>query len=88
MPSFAIQNDYFTLGSQPYQIISGAIHYFRVPRACWDDRLYKARAMGLNTIETYVAWNLHEPRPGEFHIFELHETKNPQVKFQAKPQIG
>ena len=21
--------------------------------------------MGFNTVETYVPWNLHEPRPGE-----------------------
>ncbi len=68
MPTFSIQGDTFTLDNQPFRIISGALHYFRVPRPCWDDRLYKARLMGLNTIETYVAWNLHEPRPGEFHF--------------------
>ena len=28
----------------------------------WADRIRKARLMGLNTIETYVAWNAHEPR--------------------------
>lgn len=49
MPSFTIQNASFTLDGQPYQLLSGAIHYFRVPRAYWDDRLSKARAMGLNT---------------------------------------
>jgi len=38
------------------------------PPAYWEDRLLKLRAMGLNTVETYVAWNLHEPRPGEFHF--------------------
>ncbi len=32
----------------------------------WADRIHKARLMGLNTIETYVPWNLHEPRPGEW----------------------
>ena len=68
MPTFNIQDNDFVLDGQPFRILSGAMHYFRVPRAYWDDRLYKARAMGLNTIETYVAWNLHEPRPGEFHF--------------------
>ena len=48
------------------QIISGALHYFRVHPGLWDDRLDKAVAMGLNTIETYVPWNLHEPHRGEF----------------------
>jgi beta-galactosidase len=58
--------DHFELDGKPFQIISGAIHYARVPRAYWRDRLRKARAMGLNTVETYVFWNLHEPSPGQF----------------------
>lgn len=58
--------DHFELDGRPFQIISGAIHYARVPRAYWRDRLRKARAMGLNTVETYVFWNLHEPSPGQF----------------------
>ena len=48
------------------RILAGAMHYFRVPRACWRDRLLKARAMGLNAVETYLCWNLHERRRGEF----------------------
>ena len=58
--------DHFELDGKPFQIISGAIHYARVPRAYWRDRLRKARAMGLNTVETYVFWNVHEPVPGHF----------------------
>lgn len=50
----------------PKQILSGALHYFRVHPGLWDDRLDKAVAMGLNTIETYVPWNLHEPHRSEF----------------------
>ena len=53
----------------PDQILSGALHYFRVHPMLWNDRLDKAVAMGLNTIETYVPWNLHEPHRGEF-IFD------------------
>jgi beta-galactosidase len=58
--------DHFALDGKPFQIISGAIHYPRVPRAYWSDRLKKARAMGLNTVETYVFWNLHEATPGHY----------------------
>ena len=58
--------DHFELDGKPFQIISGAIHYARVPRAYWRDRLRKARAMGLITVETYVFWNVHEPVPGHF----------------------
>jgi beta-galactosidase len=58
--------DHFEMDGKPFQIISGAIHYERVPQAYWRDRLRKARAMGLNTVETYVFWNVHEPAPGKF----------------------
>ena len=48
------------------QIISGAIHYFRVPEPYWKDRLTKAALCGLNCVETYMCWNLHEPEEGTF----------------------
>lgn len=63
---FRANGDHFELDGKPFQIISGAIHYERVPRAYWRDRLRKARAMGLNTVETYVFWNFHETAPAEY----------------------
>jgi beta-galactosidase len=60
--------DQFLLDGRPFRILSGAMHYFRVVPEYWRDRLEKMRAFGLNTVETYVAWNLHEPRPGEFRF--------------------
>ncbi len=62
----SIAGDQFIRDGKPYQIISGAIHYPRVPREYWADRLRKARAMGLNTVETYAFWNVHEPQEGVF----------------------
>ncbi|MFI5178878.1 MAG: glycoside hydrolase family 35 protein [Vicinamibacterales bacterium] len=61
-----IEGRRFVLDGKPYQIMSGEMHYPRIPREYWRDRMRKARAMGLNTITTYVFWNLHEPRPGVF----------------------
>ncbi len=63
--SFEI-GDGFYLNGQPFKIISGAIHYFRVVPEYWRDRLEKLRAMGANTVETYVPWNMHEPKKGKF----------------------
>jgi len=60
--------DQFLLNGQPFRILSGAMHYFRVRPEQWRDRLEKMRLIGLNTVETYVAWNLHEPKPGIFHF--------------------
>ena len=62
-----IVNDFLFDGA-PFRIISGAMHYFRCVPEYWADRLRKLRGLGLNTIETYVAWNLHEPQPGAFRF--------------------
>ncbi len=59
------------IDGKPVQLISGAIHYFRVPAEYWRDRLEKTLHCGLNTVETYMPWNLHEPRQGEFHFEEM-----------------
>ena len=66
MPTFAVGETDFLLDGAPFQVISGAMHYFRIHPGLWEDRLRTARQMGLNTIETYVPWNAHEPVRGEF----------------------
>lgn len=57
---------YFTLNNRNITIYSGAMHYFRVPKPYWRDRLRKMRAAGLNTVETYIPWNLHEYQNGRY----------------------
>ena len=64
--TFTVAGNRFLMDGKPYQVLSGEMHYPRVPRAYWCDRFRKARAMGLNTITTYAFWNLHEPRPGVY----------------------
>ncbi|XP_032389271.1 beta-galactosidase-1-like protein 2 [Etheostoma spectabile] len=58
----------FTLGGEPFRILGGSIHYFRVPRAYWRDRLMKMKACGINTLTTYVPWSLHQPERGVFNF--------------------
>ena len=64
--SFALGDSVFLLDGKPFQIISGEMHYTRVPREAWRARMKMAKAMGLNTIGTYVFWNVHEPQKGIF----------------------
>ena len=64
MSTFTIGETDFLLDGHPHRILSGALHYFRVHPDDWADRIRKARLLGLNTIETYVAWNAHEPARG------------------------
>ncbi|PSC67692.1 Beta-galactosidase 17 [Micractinium conductrix] len=65
-PSLTIEADTFLLDGKPLQIISGSMHYFRIHPDYWEDRLERAAAMGLNTVEVYIPWNFHEPYPGEY----------------------
>ena len=68
MSVFEIKRDGFYLDGKPFQVISGSIHYFRVVPEYWRDRLMKLKAMGCNTVETYIAWNFHEPKKGQFRF--------------------
>lgn len=56
----------FRINSKPLFIYSGEIHYFRVPRELWDDRLLKIRRAFLNSVSLYFAWNWHEQEEGRF----------------------
>ena len=56
-------------GDKPYRMLSGSMQYFRVHPDQWEDRLRRLKALGLNTVDTYVAWNFHERREGE-KVFE------------------
>lgn len=64
--TFEIGAHDFLLDGEPHRVISGALHYFRIHPDQWRERIRMGRMMGLNTIETYVAWNEHAPEPGVF----------------------
>ena len=67
MGRFEVKKD-FLLDQKPFKILSGAIHYFRVHPDDWYHSLYNLKALGFNTVETYLPWNLHEPKQGQFHF--------------------
>ncbi|XP_062071771.1 beta-galactosidase isoform X1 [Lepus europaeus] len=66
--------DRFLKDGQPFRYISGSIHYFRVPSFYWKDRLLKMKMAGLNAIQTYVPWNFHELRPGQYQFSGDHDV--------------
>lgn len=81
MGRFEIKDNFY-LDGKPFQVISGSIHYFRVVPEYWRDRLEKLKAMGCNTVETYIAWNVHEPRKGVYDF----SGRNDLVKFVKTAQ--
>ncbi|CAK7352364.1 unnamed protein product [Dovyalis caffra] len=49
-------------------ILSGSIHYPRSTVEMWSDLIQKAKAGGIDAIETYIFWNAHEPRRREYNF--------------------
>ena len=68
MASLQVEGTEFIYDGEPIRILSGAMHYFRIVPEYWQDRLLKLKACGFNTVETYVPWNFHEPKAGQFHF--------------------
>ncbi|KAL3131686.1 hypothetical protein ABBQ38_007978 [Trebouxia sp. C0009 RCD-2024] len=64
--TFTLEDDRFVRDGKATQLISGSVHYHRIPVPYWRDRLLRVRSMGLNTIELYIPWNYHERFPGEY----------------------
>jgi hypothetical protein len=58
-------------------LFSGSIHYPRSTPDMWEDLIFKAKEGGLDVIETYVFWNVHEPSPGNYNF----EGRNDLVRF-------
>ncbi|MBO9619242.1 MAG: beta-galactosidase [Niabella sp.] len=64
--TFAIGDSSFLLNGKPYIIRCGELHYTRIPREQWRQRLQMCRAMGLNTVCAYLFWNYTEKEQGKF----------------------
>lgn len=62
--TFEIKDGNFVYDGKAIQIHSGEMHFARVPKAYWKQRLEMIKAMGLNTVATYVFWNYQETAPG------------------------
>ena len=58
----------FYLNGEPFDLASGDFHYYRTLPGGWGHRLKLMKAFGLNTLQTYVPWNLHEPEKGHYHF--------------------
>lgn len=86
----------FYLDNSPFTIIAGDVHYFRIPKTNWEHVLNLAVDFGLNTIQTYVPWNAHEPTPETYHFtgmldlasfLSLCDKKNLKVLLRPGPYI-
>ncbi|MBQ3188589.1 MAG: beta-galactosidase [Bacteroidaceae bacterium] len=62
--TFEIKNGDFYVNGKATPLLSGEMHYSRIPHEYWRHRLQMMKGMGLNTVATYVFWNWHETAPG------------------------
>nr|XP_034310758.1 beta-galactosidase isoform X2 [Crassostrea gigas] len=58
----------FVKDGKAFRYVSGSIHYMRVPKEHWRDRLEKMYAAGLDAIQFYIPWNYHEPEIGQYNF--------------------
>jgi Beta-galactosidase len=64
--TFEIKENNFVYDGKPIRLLSGEMHYARIPHQYWRHRMQMVKAMGLNCVATYVFWNIHEPKQGEW----------------------
>ena len=83
--TFTVSGHQFLMDGRPYQIISGEIHYRRIPRPYWRDRLRKRRATGLNTITTTYSGTCRSPSPGT--SISAAKTTPPSSFAKHKPKV-
>lgn len=74
----------------------GEIHYPRSTRAMWPKLLRQSKELGLNTITSYVFWNVHETSRGVYdfsgerdvgHFLDLCQEHGLAVFLRAGPYI-
>ncbi|MFP4364418.1 MAG: glycoside hydrolase family 35 protein [Spirochaetia bacterium] len=92
MSRFTVSENRFLLDGKDFRIISGAFHYFRCLQSGWDDILWKMKAFGCNTVETYIPWSLHEEEKGVFTFADnldleafIQKVDNADMKLILRP---
>ncbi|MCD6373321.1 MAG: beta-galactosidase [Thermococcus sp.] len=79
----------YVIDGEPVTIAGGTLQFFRVPAERWKDRLLKMKEAGLNTVDTYVAWNWHEPEEGMFDFTgDTHPQRDLEGFLELAQELG
>lgn len=71
--SFEAGKGTFLLNGKPFVVKAAELHYPRIPKPYWDQRIKLCKALGMNTVCLYVFWNAHEQRPDKFDFTGQHD---------------
>lgn len=64
--TISVNNYFISKNGKPFIPITGEFHFSRYPSQYWDESIRKMKAGGINIIATYVFWNIHEEKEGNF----------------------
>lgn len=76
MQNIIFENDVFNINGHETFLFGGEIHYFRIPREQWEDRIIKAKEAGCNLISTYIPWLIHEDIEGDIDFEGFRKPEN------------
>lgn len=79
------ERDCFRKDGAPFRYVSGSVHYARVPRPAWRDRLLRLYMAGLNAVQVYVPWNYHEPQPG---VYDFSGDRDVEAFLDLAAELG
>ena len=69
------------VGDREAPLLSGAVHYWRLHPASWEQVLLSTKDMGLETIETYIPWEFHEIEKNAFDFTGETDSRRDLVGF-------
>ena len=83
------RDGYFLIDGHPFFFYSGEIHYSRIPKELWENRLQKLKGAFFNSVGVYSFWNWHEPEKGKLDLTDLKEfiqlSKKIGLKYFLRP---
>ncbi len=73
--TFKVGNECFLLNGKPFVVKAAEVHYPRIPRDYWDQRIKMCKSLGMNTLCIYIFWNSHEQQEGVFDFTENNDIR-------------
>ncbi len=73
--SFKVGEKTFLLNGKPFVVKAAEVHYPRIPRPYWEQRIKMCKALGMNTLCIYIFWNIHEQKMGEFNFTDNNDIR-------------
>lgn len=89
MPKVRILKNEIAVGAKKVSLVSGEVHYWRLNPSYWHEVLDRVKEMGLKTVATYVPWDYHEYKRGQFDFTgKTDQTRNLKAFLDLTRKMG